>query len=171
VLAALSGIIVGQRITSPVSRSVTRLQSSGQLLKDLAAQEEVTITQQAWIVESSRTGLSSVNSTIDVSREAVNGIMQTGRALEDTWLDAPPEERLNALRWMVAAAKYVEGALQQQQANTAKLLATQDLTKQVTEQLNSNAKWTTDTAGQLEQVVRQLQQVVGSRPSEGDGEK
>lgn len=164
VLAAMVGIIVGRRITSPVLHSVTRLQSSGQLLKDLAAQEEVTITQQAWIVESSKTGLSSVNSSIDLSRKAANRIIATGRALEGNWFDAPPEKRLKALDWMVAATEYVEGTLQQQQVNSTKLLATLDLTKQVTEQLNTSAKLATDTAEQMEQVVSQLQQVVGRSP-------
>jgi C4-dicarboxylate-specific signal transduction histidine kinase len=170
-LAALIGIVVGRRITSPVARSVTRLQSSGQRLKGLAAQEEVTLTQQAWIVESSRTGLSAANASIDVSQQAASDIIATGRALEQTWCGVQPEESLKALRWMVAAAEYVEGTLQHQRVISTKLVTTQDLTKHVTDQLNSSAKLATDTAEQMDQVVSQLQRLVGGRPSEGDGHR
>lgn len=160
-LAAIVGIIVGQRITAPVLSSVTRLQSSSQLLKDLAAKEQVTITEQVWVVNSTKTGLSSVNYYMDATQEAANRIVTTSTELERRWSQVHQMERQEALHQIVVAAHYIEDAVQYQKTSSKKLSAAIDLTKQVTDQLNSSTELATETADQMEQVVSQLQQVVG----------
>lgn len=160
-LAAMIGIIVGQRITAPVLRSVTQLQSSSRLLKDLAAQEQITIAQQVWVVDSSKTGLSSADYYIGASQNAANRIITAGRVLESSWFHMRPEERQLALRQMLVAAYYIESALQHQKLNGKRLSAALNLTKEVTDQLNSSAELATHAAEQMEQVVSQLQHVVG----------
>jgi C4-dicarboxylate-specific signal transduction histidine kinase len=157
-LAAVIGTIVGQRITWPVLRSVIQLQASSQILKELASQEQVVTTQQSWVVDSSRTGLSSVNHYLDASQNAANRIIMSVKALEST---LRPEERQLAIRQILVATHYIESALQQQKINGKKLSATLDLTQQVADQLNSSTEAVTRAAEQMEEVVSQLQQVVG----------
>lgn len=169
-LAAIIGIIVGRRITSPVLRSVTQLQASSKILKDLASQEQVAISQQAWVVESSKTGLSSISHYADASQNATNRILMMGRVIESRWPSINPEEGQKAIQQILVATHYIETALRQQAVNGKKLLATLDLTQQVTDQLNSSAEAATHAAEQMEQVVSQLQQVVG-KPGPTAGEK
>jgi hypothetical protein len=160
-LAAILGIIVGQQITSPVLRSVTQLKASSKRLKDLASQEEFAITQQTWVVDSSKTGLSSVNYYIDTSQNATNYIAVVGKGLENHWPSMEPEERQRALHNITIAANHIYASLQQQKKNGRKLSATLDLTQQVTDQLKTSTEAATAAAAQMEQVVSQLQQVVG----------
>ena len=62
---------------------------------------------------------------------------------------------------IMGAARYIENAVQLQKSSGNKLSDTIELTKQVTEQLASGAESAAEAADQMEQVVSQLQQVVG----------
>jgi methyl-accepting chemotaxis protein len=160
-LAAITGIIVGRRITAPVLRSATKLQASSNYLKELAAKEQITITEQSWVVDSSQTGLSSVNYYVDATQEAASRIIATSTELERYWPQVSPEKTREVLHQIVAAALYIENAVQYQKSSGKKLSAAIDLTQQVTDQLTSSADAAIQAAEQMEQVVSQLQQVVG----------
>lgn len=160
-LAAITGIIVGRRLTSPVLSSVTQLQLSSQTLKEVAAKEQTTITEQLWVVDSSKTGLTAVNHYIDATQAVINRIIATSMYLENHWSDIPPKDKQKALYQTVAMARYVQAALHHQKSTSQKLSATLDLASQVTDQLSTSAELATSTAEQMEQVVSQLQQVVG----------
>jgi methyl-accepting chemotaxis protein len=160
-LAAVTGIIVGRRITAPVLHAVTKLQASSTHLKELAAKEQLTITEQSWVVDASKTGLSSVNYYVDASQEAATRIIKTSTELEHYWSQISPEHAKEVLHQIVVAAHYIENAVQYQQSSGKKLSAAIDLTQQVTDQLTSSADAAIQAAEQMEQVVSQLQQVVG----------
>ncbi len=165
-LAAITGIIMGRRITTPVLRSVAKLQSSSQLLKDLAAKEQVTVTEQAWVVDASKTGLSSVNYYVNATQEAASRIVETGAELERHWPHVPPQQTQEVLHQIVLAAHYIENAVEYQKSSSKKLSAAIDLTQEVTDQLTTSANSATQAANQMEQVVSQLQQVVGKNSEE-----
>jgi len=160
-LAAITGVVVGRRITAPILQSVAKLQASSDYLKELAGKEQVTITEQSWVVDSSKTGLSSVDYYVDATQEAANRIVATSSELERYWPQVPPEQTREVLHQIVVAAHYIENAVQYQKSSGKKLSAAIDLTQQVTDQLTSNSDAAIQAAEQMEQVVSQLQQVVG----------
>ena len=55
VLTVLIGLVAGQRITRPISRSVEYLRESSQSLKKQAIAQQNMVQEQTWIVESSHT--------------------------------------------------------------------------------------------------------------------
>jgi hypothetical protein len=59
------------------------------------------------------------------------------------------------------AAKYVDLAIKHQESANEKLAAALRVTTRAMEQLTSGAKSTDDAAAQLEDIVRQLTEVVG----------
>ena len=160
-LAAVTGLLVGSGITAPVLRAVTRLQSSSEALKELAAKEQIAATQQIWVVDASKTGLSSIHYYIDATQTASLRLIEAGVELERRWSHLRPAEVKEALKKMISAAHYIENAVEYQKTSSSKLSDTIELTKQVTEQLASGASSATNAAEQMEQVVSQLQQVVG----------
>jgi hypothetical protein len=160
-LAAITGLVVGRRITVPVLRSVTKLQKSSQSLKTLASEEQTTAAQQIWVVDASRTGLSSIHYYTDAVQIATRQMIETSTGLERHWLEINPETTQQALRQMIMTARYIEQATQHQKTSSTKLSDTIELTKQVTEQLASGADAATNAAEQMEQVVSQLQHVAG----------
>ena len=160
-LAAITGIIVGRRITAPVLHAVSKLQASSDYLKELAGKEQITITEQSWVVDSSKTGLSSVDYYVDATQEAANRIVSTSSELERYWAQISADQAREVLHQIVVAAHYIENAVQYQKSSGKKLSAAIDLTQQVTDQLTSSADAAIQAAEQMEQVVSQLQQVVG----------
>ena len=162
-LSAITGLIVGRRITAPVLRSVERLQASSQSLKDLADREQMTITEQGWIVDSSRVGLSSVDYYIDATRTATLSMLHVGAELKHHWPYVNQAKIENGLNQMTMAASYIEKAVEHQKKDSKKLSATIDLTKQITDQLTSSAASATSAAEQMEQVVSELEHVVGKK--------
>lgn len=160
-LAAITGWLVGQRITAPVLHSVAQLQKSSQSLKKIAAEEQSTAAQQVWVVDASKTGLSSIHYYTSAVQTVISPMIEAGTGLEHRWPDVNPEKMQQALRWIVMTAHYIEEATQYQKKSSDKLSDTIELTKQVTEQLASGANAATNAAEQVEQVVSQLQEVVG----------
>ena len=165
-LAAITGIIVGRRITAPVLHAVSKLQASSDYLKELAAKEQITITEQSWVVDASKTGLTSVDYYVEATQEAATRIVATSSELERYWTQIPPERARDVLHQIVVAAHYIANAVQYQKSSGKKLSAAIDLTQQVTDQLTSSADAAIQAAEQMEQVVSQLQQVVGRESEE-----
>ena len=75
------------------------------------------------------------------------------------WLDAwQTKQRLNEI---IQAGRYIEKASSHQLQSNKNLSTGIRITTQVTEQLVSGAKSAAEAAAQLEEVIRQLRQVVG----------
>jgi hypothetical protein len=160
-LAAVTGLTVGRSITSPILDSVMKLQSSSQSLKELADNEQVAATQQIWVVDASKTGLTTIDYYTGATQIAAQRLIEIGAALQRRWPDVNLEEVGEAFTQVMTAARYIENAVRCQKTDSMKLSDTIDLTKQVTEQLASSAESATQAADQMERVVSQLQHVVG----------
>ena len=160
-LAALVGLLVGRGITRPILRSVSSLLGSSQELKTLSDHEQVTATEQKWIVESSENGLKSVQYYAKATSVAASKLNEMSTELMQSleWLDAwQTKQRLNEI---IQAGRYIEKASSHQLQSNKSLSTGIRITTQVTEQLVSGAKSAAEAAAQLEEVIRQLRQVVG----------
>jgi hypothetical protein len=160
-LSAATGLIVGRNITSPILDVVMKLQSSSQSLKDLADKEQVAATQQIWVIDASKTGLTTIDYYTSATQVAAQRLMEIGAVLQRRRFDVHLEEREEAFTHVITTARYIEHAVRCQKIDSMKLSDTIDLTKQVTEQLLSSAESATQAANQMERVVSQLQHVVG----------
>jgi C4-dicarboxylate-specific signal transduction histidine kinase len=160
-LAAATGLIVGQSITSPILGSVMQLQSSSQALKESASKEQVAATQQIWVVDASRTGLTTIDHYTGVIRASAQRLIEIGTMFQRLWPHVHQEDAGEAFRQMTIIARYIENAVQYQRKDNMRLSDTINLTRQVTEQLASSTESATQAADQMEHVVGQLRHVVG----------
>jgi len=163
VLAALLGLGVGRRITQPILRSVEHLRSNSQALNRLATKQQSTASEQTWVIDSSQVGLKSVQYYTDATTIAAHRLSEMSMQLAQHWdqLDAPTAKQ--ALEHITTLAQYIEKAAHLQNNSNQKLATAIKVTTQVNEQLTTSATSATDAASQLEQVVKQLRQVVGNR--------
>ncbi|HLZ60161.1 MAG TPA: cache domain-containing protein [Ktedonosporobacter sp.] len=161
VLSALFGFGMGRRITHPIMRSVELLLKSSQDLKTLATKEQSAATQQTWVVDSSQTGLKSVQYYTNAASLAVQRLNETGMQLVQHWDRVDPAMGKQAMTQVVTDARYLDKALQYQIASNQKLESAIKVTVSVNDQLASGARSATDAASQLEEVVDELRQVVG----------
>lgn len=162
-LALVIGLQVGGRITSPITRSVTSLRKNSMSLKTLADEEQVVATEQSWMVEASQVALQSIRyytNAASVAAQRLTGLSTELARRPNNFQDF----RLNqSLKEIAEAAKYVDLAVKHQESANEKLAAALRVTTRAMEQLTSGAKSTDEAAAQLEIIVRQLTEVVGTQ--------
>jgi len=160
-LAALVGFFVGRSITQPILKSVAFLRKSSQLLNELASNEQVTSTEQRWIVETSQTGLKSVQYYAEATGVAAHKLDAIGGELLQNWERLEAWQTKQGLEQIVTTAKYIGSAAIHQERSSKSLATAIRVTMQVTDQLVSGATSATEASTQLEDVIEQLRQVVG----------
>lgn len=161
IIAIISGLLIGRRITLPILRSVAALRRNSQALKTLSDEEHVVAAEQSWMIEASQVALNSVKYYTNATGVAARHIHTTGleTARGPHQLDA---QSLNqALHETMETANYIEQAIKRQEAANEKLATSLRVTTQAAGQLSRGAKSTDEAATQLEQIVEQLTDVVG----------
>jgi hypothetical protein len=161
VIAAFIGLFFGQRLTRPILRSVESLRSSSEALNQLAAKQHGAASEQMWVVDSSQIGLQSVEYYTNATNIAAQRMNEIGRELVQGWHQYDAETIKRPLGEMISAARYIAEAARYQQDSNKKLGTAIKVTTQVSEQLAVSATSAHDAANQLQEVVEQLQNVVG----------
>jgi len=160
-LAAVGGLWIGGRITRPILYSVEHLGSTSQALNTLATRQASAAHEQTWVVDSSQMGLQSVQYYTNAIGSAAHQLNGTGTELERYWHQLNIQRVRQALAEMISAVHYIEKAAEHQTSSNQQLGTAIKVTTQVTEQLAIGATSAADAATQLEQVVKQLERVVG----------
>jgi methyl-accepting chemotaxis protein len=160
-LAGVAGLLLGRAITKPILRSVSSLTQSSEMLKKLSASEQVTANEQKWIVESSQSGLKTVEYYTGASGFAARKLFEIGQDLSQHMNRMDIQAIQRHLNEIVAAASYIEKATDYQEQSSRSLSTAIRITTQVTDQLVSGATSAADASKQLEDVILELRQVIG----------
>ncbi|GCE21097.1 cache domain-containing protein [Dictyobacter kobayashii] len=160
-LAGLVGMLVGGTITRPILSSVSSLTSSSEMLNTLASREQVTATEQKWIVESSQTALQSVQYYTEATSVAARKLDEIADDLKRNWERNDPQMVLQRLNDVLAVAQYIEKVAVHQEKSNQSLATAIRIAGQVTDQLIEGATSASAASGQLQEVIKQLRQVVG----------
>jgi methyl-accepting chemotaxis protein len=163
ILAVLIGLFVGSRTTRPVTGSVAELQGAAAALKDLASRQESSAGEQHWVVDACRTGLESIRYLSDAMNQAARRIIDASNWFNEYWDRLTEEQARRTVQHLVELAHYIDEAARRQQASNDRMDKAITVTQQVSDQLVSGATAANRSAGQLEQVVDDLQHVVGGR--------
>ncbi|MDE3231344.1 MAG: hypothetical protein KGO05_15815 [Chloroflexota bacterium] len=165
VLAALIGLFIGSRTAGPVERSANDLEGAAVMLKALAARQENSASEQHWVVDACKTGLDGVRYLTDAMNQAAKRIVNASNWFNDYWNRLTEEQVRATVQHLRELAAYIDEAARRQQASSDRLDKAIAVTMQVSEQLMTGATEATQSAAQLEQVVRDLQHVIGGRHS------
>lgn len=158
---AVIGWIVGNRISSPIKRSVDSLVKNSHVLNQLSEREKTASSEQVWIVEASKTGLKSQQYYTEASQIAVRQLNKLGRdVLQQQHVDL--QLTLNAIARMLSIGLYFEKAIGYQNETNNKVAAAVEVTNEVAEQLASGAISASEAANELDWIVSQLRQIVGN---------
>ncbi|HEV8194520.1 MAG TPA: hypothetical protein VGP82_23960, partial [Ktedonobacterales bacterium] len=160
-LAILIGLFFGRRTTVPVRSSVAELQGAAVVLKELAVRQESSAGEQHWVVDACRTGLESVRYLANAMDQAAHRIVDASNWFNDYGERLTPEQSQRTVQHLRELASYIDEAARRQQASSDRLDKAIDVTMQVSDQLVSGAAAAGRSADQLEQVVSDLQHVVG----------
>lgn len=163
ILAVLIGLFIGSRITNPVRGSVEELQGASTALKDLAARQENSASEQHWVVDACRTGLEGARYLSDAMNQAAKRIIDASNWFNEYWDRLTEEQARRTVQHLMELAHYIDEATRRQQANNDRMDKAITVTQQVSDQLVSGATAANRSAGRLEQVVDDLQNLVGGR--------
>jgi hypothetical protein len=163
VLAILIGLLIGRGTTRPVSEASAELAGAAVSLKKLAARQENSAGEQQWVIDACRTGLESVRYLSDAMNQAARRIIEASNWFGDYWDRLTEDQARRTVQHLLELARYVDEAARRQQASSDRLGKAITVTTQVSDQLAAGANAATTSAEQLEQVVTNLQRVVGGR--------
>ena len=164
VLAALLGLMIGTRMADPVQRSVADLRMATESLNALAAKQENSAGEQQWVVEACKTGLDSVRYLSDAMHQAAHRIVDASDWFSQYWDRLTEEQAQRTVQHLRELAQYIDEAARRQWTSSERLDKAITVTTQVSDQLAGGATAAAESAEQLDDVVAQLQGVVGGRP-------
>ncbi|MGH2505291.1 MAG: hypothetical protein ACRDID_22495, partial [Ktedonobacterales bacterium] len=165
VLAALLGLLIGGRTASPVEQSAQRLEGAAGVLKAMASRQESAASEQSWVVDACKTGIDGVRYLADAMNQAARRIMTASNWLNDYWSRLTPDQAQVTVQHLRELAAYIDEAARRQQASSDRLDRAIAVTMQVSHQLLTGATEATQSAEQLDSVVRDLQRVIGGKLS------
>ena len=163
ILAVLLGLWFGTRTTRPVRSSTAEVEGAAAALKQLAARQQNSAGEQQWVVDACKTGLEGVRYLSDAMNQAARRIIDASNWFGEYWDRLTEEQAKRTVQHLLELARYIDEAARRQNASSERLGKAITVTMQVSDQLASGANAATASADQLEQVVRNLQYVVGGR--------
>lgn len=163
ILAVLLGLWFGTRTTRPVRASTAEVEGAAAALKQLAARQQNSAGEQQWVVDACKTGLEGVRYLSDAMNQAARRIIDASNWFGEYWDRLTEEQAKRTVQHLLELARYIDEAARRQNASSERLGKAITVTMQVSDQLASGANAATASADQLEQVVRNLQHVVGGR--------
>lgn len=158
---AFAGLVIGNWISAPISRSVETLLASGTALNQFSEKEKGAASEQVWIVDASEVGFKSIRYYTDASKMAVQRLNELGKELlEGEYRDR--RSTLAIVSQMVSIGQYFEKAVTYQDKSNAKVEVALNVTNQVAEQLEADAKSVSEASKDINRVVNQLRHIIGS---------
>lgn len=161
IIVALIGLLIGRSLTRPIMNAVTSLQDNSQALSTLATNQQDAAAEQVWVVESSQTGLESVQYYTEASKVALQRLHVVTTELLRGWEEGDATHAEQMLEQIMITTQYLERATDFQDTSNQKLATALKVAVQVTEQLHNGTTSATLAATQLEKVVDELRKVVG----------
>jgi hypothetical protein len=160
-IVVLIGLFAGRRLTRPIMHAVASLQNNSEALSTLATNQQDAASEQVWVVESSQTGLESVQYYTEASRSGIQRLDAVTAQLIWAWQQGNMALVEQMLEQIIGTTQYLEKAANHQDTSNQQLATALKVTTQVTEQLHNGTTAATLAAKQLGEVVRQLRKVVG----------
>lgn len=164
ILAILLGLLIGSRTASPVQAASGEVEGAAVALKLLAARQENSASEQQWVVDACKTGLDGVRYLSDAMNQAARRIMDASNWFNDYWDRLTEDQAKRTVQHLLELSRYIDEAARRQHASSERLDKAITVTIQVSDQLVAGAGAATQSANALEQVVSNLQRVVGGRP-------
>ncbi|HEV2459367.1 MAG TPA: hypothetical protein VGS80_13485 [Ktedonobacterales bacterium] len=169
ILAVLIGLLIGRRTATPVQEATGDLEGASAGLKLLASRQQASASEQQWVVDACKTGLDSVRYLADAMNQAARRIVDASNWFNEYWDRLTEDQAKRTVQYLLELGRYVDEAARRQHASSERLDKAITVTIQVSDQLVAGATAATQSADQLEQVVTNLQHVVGGRASRPAG--
>jgi hypothetical protein len=159
--AAVIGWVVGNSISSPILRLVWFLTRNSATLNELAEKKANVASEQVRVVDASKVSLNSVLYYTKASKRAIWRLNDIGKELL-VKRNQSLQSRMQDVSMMMDIGHYLEKTIDYQDESNKNVDRAIKVTDEVAEQLVSGARSAKEVANELDQVVKQLRQIIGN---------
>ncbi|HEV7126594.1 MAG TPA: cache domain-containing protein [Ktedonobacterales bacterium] len=163
VAGVILALIVASAIVGTLQRSARQVGTASERFGTIAQQQASGSTQQVWAINAINQALQSLAETAtDISRRT-DQLAQMGNQVLQRRTEISPTQVDSIIAYITRSVRDISVASSQQSATYQRMTGAMQAVMEVAEQVAGDSQQTTENADRLEQVVLQLNQLVGVR--------
>ncbi len=163
VAGVILALIVASAIVGTLQRSARQVSTASARFGSIAQQQASGSTQQVWAINAINQALQSLAETAtDISRRT-DQLAQMGNQVLQRRTEISPTQVDSIIAYITRSVRDISVASSQQSATYQRMTGAMQAVMEVAEQVAGDSQQTSENADRLEQVVHQLNQLVGVR--------
>jgi hypothetical protein len=167
VVGAIFAILLAQAITGTLQTAARQVSAASTKFGSIAAQQSAGSAQQVWAINAISQALHNLSETAtDVARRA-DQLAQMGVQVLQRRTEISPTQIDSIINYLTRSTHDISVQSRQQASTVDRMNGAMQAVMEVAQQVARDSQQTTEGAERLEQVVRQLQRLVGTKDLEG----
>lgn len=162
IVGAIFAILLAQAITSTLQNAARQVSGASEKFGSIAAQQASGSAQQVWAINALSQALRNLSETATDIAKRSEQLAQMGSQVLQRRADVSPAQVDSILNYVTRSTYDISVASRQQAATVERMNGAMQAVMEVAQQVANDSQQTTEGAERLEQVVRQLQQLVGA---------
>ncbi|HEY7348937.1 MAG TPA: cache domain-containing protein [Ktedonobacterales bacterium] len=167
VVGAIFAILLAQAITGTLQTAARQVSAASTKFGAIAAQQSSGSAQQVWAINAISQALRNLSETAtDVARRS-DQLAQMGLQVLQRRAEVSPTQIDSIINYVTRSTHDISVQSRQQASTVERMNGAMQAVMEVAQQVASDSQQTTEGAERLEQVVRQLQRLVGTNDLAG----
>ncbi len=171
IVGAIFAILLAQAITSTLQNAARQVSGASEKFGSIAAQQSSGSAQQVWAINALSQALRNLSETASDIAKRSEQLAQMGNQVLQRRAEVSPAQVDSILNYVTRSTYDISVASRQQAATVERMNGAMQAVMEVAQQVANDSQQTTEGAERLEQVVRQLQQLLGAGGGKGKSDK
>jgi hypothetical protein len=171
IVGAIFAILLAQAITSTLQNAARQVSGASEKFGTIAAQQASGSAQQVWAINALSQALRNLSETATDIAKRSEQLAQMGSQVLQRRAEVSPAQVDSILNYVTRSTYDIGVASRQQAATVERMNGAMQAVMEVAQQVANDSQQTTEGAERLEQVVRQLQHLVGAGGGKGTAGK
>jgi hypothetical protein len=167
IVGAVFAILLAQAITSTLQNAARQVSGASEKFTSIAAQQSSGSAQQVWAINALSQALRNLSETATDIAKRSEQLAQMGSQVLQRRAEVSPTQVDSILNYVTRSTYDISVASRQQAATVERMNGAMQAVMEVAQQVANDSQQTTEGAERLEQVVRQLQHLVGTGEDKG----
>jgi hypothetical protein len=167
IVGAIFAILLAQAITSTLQNAARQVSGASEKFGSIAAQQSSGSAQQVWAINALSQALRNLSETASDIAKRSEQLAQMGNQVLQRRAEVSPAQVDSILNYVTRSTYDISVASRQQAATVERMNGAMQAVMEVAQQVANDSQQTTEGAERLEQVVRQLQHLLGAGGGKG----
>jgi hypothetical protein len=167
VVGAIFAILLAQAITGTLQTAARQVSAASTKFGTIAAQQSAGSAQQVWAINAISQALHNLSETATEIAKRSDQLAQMGVQVLQRRAEISPAQIDSIINYLTRSTHDISVQSRQQASTVDRMNGAMQAVMEVAQQVARDSQQTTEGAERLEQVVRQLQRLVGTNELEG----